>query len=411
MMRSMFAGVSGLRAHQLMMDVVSNNIANVNTSGFKASRVLFADSFSQTLRNAAGAAADEAAVNPLQVGLGVMVRTTATQFSTGSFQLTERPFDSAISGDGFFIVSVNGDEMFTRAGSFTTDAYGNLVDGSGGVVQGWLADANGRLDAVGALKDINFNAYQTIPAQASQTMSLRGSLTPQTPVGEVVQTVAKLVDGLGVENRVNVRFEKTAPNSWDMQLLDDANNQIGATVSMQFDPVDGSLISPTTPPTMTFTPLTSGADPFNFTIDLGTRGNGLQQYGGVNIVSITQDGRGPGVLRDYAIAENGKISARYDNGLITDIAQLAVATFGNNEGLQKVGESHYRSSQVSGEPVRGIAGANGAGEIRSGVLEMSNVDLAREFTDMILAQRGFQANSRVISTSDDMIQELVNLKR
>jgi len=411
-MRSMFSGVSGLRAHQLMMDVVSNNIANVNSNGFKANRVLFADTFSQTLRNAAGVARNDASVNPLQVGLGVTVRATAAQFTTGSFQLTDRPFDTAISGDGFFIVNVDGDELYTRSGSFSIDAFNNLVDGSGGLVQGWLADPDtSQLVPVGALRSINFNDYQSIPAQATQTLGIIGQLAPNTAVGTTVESVAKVIDGLGTENQLKVTFTKTGANTWDMNLYDATNAAVGSTVALEFDPASGNLVLPATPPTVTFTPPSSGADPFTFAIDLTSNSTGLHQYGANTVISLVQDGRGPGALKDFGIAENGRISARYSNGVIKDIAQISVATFANNEGLEKVGETHYRNSQVSGEATRGIAGENEAGAIKSGVLEMSNVDLAREFTDLILAQRGFQASSRVISTSDEMVQELVNLKR
>ncbi len=411
MMRSMFSGVSGLRAHQLMLDVVSNNIANVNSNGFKANRVLFADTFSQTLRNAAGVARSDASVNPIQVGLGVTVRSTSAQFSTGSFQLTDRPFDTAIAGDGFFVVNVGGEELYTRSGSFSIDAFDNLVDGSGGLVQGWLAADDGELVPVGALQTVNFNRYQTIPAQATQSLGIVGQLSPTTEIGTTVQSLAKVIDGLGAENQINVQFTKTGANTWDMNLYDAEDNAVGSTVALEFDPASGDIILPTTPPTATFTSPTSGADPFTFSIDLTPQSSGLHQYGANTVVTITQDGQGPGALKDFGIAENGQISARFSNGVIKNIAQISVATFGNNEGLEKVGETHYRNSQVSGEPIRGIAGENDAGSIKSGVLEMSNVDLAREFTDLILAQRGFQASSRVITTSDEMIQELVNLKR
>jgi len=411
MLRSMFAGVTGMRAHQLMLDVVSNNIANVNTGGYKASRVQFADALSETLRNAAGTTASNSAVNPLQVGLGVVVKSTTAQFSTGSFQLTDRPFDSAISGAGFYIVNVKGEELYTRSGSFNLDSTLTLVDGSGGRVQGWMADNAGQLDSVGAVRDINLADYQSVPAQAATSMKVRGSLSVSTNVGTVIDSLAKVVDGLGIENTVTVRYEKVSDNNWTMKLFDDTNTQIGGTVALQFDPASGHLVSPTTDPSFTLTPTTSGADPFTFSVDLGAGNDGLHQYGGTTVVSITQDGRGPGQLRDYGIAADGVISGRYSNGVILDIARIAVATFGNNEGLKKVGEAHYRSSQVSGEAVRGIAGEGNVGDIKSGVLEMSNVDLGREFTDLILAQRGFQANSRIITTSDEMVQELVNLKR
>lgn len=412
MMRSMFAGVSGLRAHQLMLDVVSNNIANVNTSGFKGSRVLFADTLSQTLRNAAGGnGLSDVAVNPLQVGLGVAVKSTSAVYTTGSLQLTDRPLDTAISGDGFFIVDVNGDELYTRAGSFAIDSNKNLVDGTGGFVKGWLADpATNEMSAAGNALRINFSDYGNIAATATSNLTVRGALSAGTPVGGTVETLGKVIDGLGTENQMQLRFEKTSATEWTLTVRDAVGNTVGTT-ALEFSDADGSLVTPTTAPTMTFTPTASGAQPFNFTLDLGSGASGLHQYGNNSSLALNQDGLPAGELRDFGIAENGVISARYSNGEIRDIAQIAMTTFNNNEGLLKVGELHYRSSRVSGEAKATIAGTGAAGSIKSGVLEMSNVDLAREFTDLILAQRGFQASSRVITTSDEMIQELVNLKR
>lgn len=409
MMRSMFSGVSGLRSHQLMLDVVSNNIANVNTTGFKASRVLFADTLSQTMRDASGGAFEEVSVNPLQVGLGVAVKSTAATFTTGSLQLTDRPLDTAIAGDGFFVVKVGGDKLFTRAGSFALDLKQQLVDGTGGILQGWTFQPDGTIQTGTATTNVTLSSYATLPATATSAVTVKGGLSASTPIGATVETLTKVVDGLGTQSQVLFRFTKDTTTAWTMEALDVNGASLG-TSALAFSAVDGSLLTPTTPPTMNLTPV-SGAQPIAFTVDLGNGPTGLHHFGNSTSLSLSQDGREAGELRDFGISEGGVISGRYSNGQLKDIAQIAMARFSNNEGLIKTGEQHYRQSAVSGEPLVTTAGQAATGAIKAGVLEMSNVDLAREFTDLILAQRGFQASSRVITTSDEMIQELVNLKR
>lgn len=410
MMRSMFSGVSGLRSHQVMLDVVSNNIANVNTTGFKGSRVLFADALSQTMRDASGGAFEEVSINPIQVGLGVQVKSTAATFTSGSLQLTDRPLDTAISGDGFYVVNVGGDEQYTRAGSFSLDRNQRLVDGTGGFIQGWMFDGTGPIQTATPPGNLQISDYASVPATATGQVNVRGGLSAQLPIGQEVRSMSKVVDGLGAENALEFIFTKTGATSWTMELRDGAGTSLGTT-AVAFDPADGRLTSPASPPTFTMTPATSGAAPFTFSVNLGDAVTGFRQYGSTSSLAIEQDGRPAGELRDFGISEGGVITGRYSNGQLRDIAQIALAHFANNEGLIKTGELHYRASAVSGQAQIGTPGTDPNGSIKAGVLEMSNVDLAREFTDLILAQRGFQASSRVITTSDEMIQELVNLKR
>lgn len=393
-----------------MLDVVSNNIANVNTTGFKASRVLFADTLSQTMRDASGGTFEEVSTNPLQVGLGVMVKSTSPSFSTGSLQLTDRPLDIAISGDGFFVVNVRGDQNYTRAGSFAMDRSQNMVDGTGGFVQGWMFDQNGNIQTATPPTNVNLSGFSTIPATATKNVTIKGGLSAELAVGQKVRTLTKVMDGLGAENQIAVEFTKTAPTAWTMEVFD-ANNASLGTSSLTFDPTDGHLTGPATAPNFSLNPA-NGASPINFKLDLGFgKNDALRQYGSSSSLSLAQDGRTAGELRDFGVSENGVITGRYSNGQLRDIAQIAIARFANNEGLLKEGELHYRASAVSGQAQIGVGGQNALGTMKAGVLEMSNVDLAREFTDLILAQRGFQASSRVITTSDEMIQELVNLKR
>jgi flagellar hook protein FlgE len=285
MLRSLFSGISGLRANQTMLDVVGNNIANANTAGFKASTVLFQDTLSQMMIGATGANADRGGTNPIQVGLGVQVAATHTNFQQGSSQVTGRATDLMIQGDGFFVVQRGGETLYTRAGAFSFDEAGDLTTTKGGNrVQGYLLDAAG--DPTGGLVDISLDTANAVPA---------------VPVG----------------------------------------------------------------------------------------------------VEMTS----------YEIGANGMVSANFDDGVRRDLCQLAIADFNNPMGLNKIGETAFKESANSGTPQLGVAGEGRRGTLMGNALEMSNVDLAAEFTNLILAQRGFQASSRVITTSDQVLEDLVNIKR
>lgn len=269
MLRSLFTGISGLKAHQTMLDVTGNNIANVNTNGFKSSTVQFQDTLSQMMQGAAAPTATTGGQNPAQVGLGVRMAGISTNFGQGSTQVTGRSLDMLINGDGFFVAQYGNEKMYTRQGSFTLDSDGTLT----------------------------------------------------TLQGEPI---------LGV---------------------DDSKIQV-----VLDDPVEGKLSS-------------------------------------------------------FSIGKDGKITGVYSSGNQKELGQLEVVRFPNPGGLEKNGNSLYRATANTGTPLVGTPDSPGFGSITTGALEMSNVDLATEFTNMIIAQRGFQANSKIISTSDEILQELVNMKR
>lgn len=412
MMRSMFAGVSGIRAHQTMMDVVGNNVANVNTVGFKSSRVLFADALSQLVRGAtAGTGQATGGVNPQQVGLGTRVAGIEKLFTQGGSQLTGIATDVSVQGDGFFAVRSGTEALYTRAGSFSFDNNGNLVDPSGAIVQGWLVGANGQIDRTKPIGDVRVQIGQAIDPTPTTSVSMRGNLSSTTAVGAPpVTTGIDVFDGQGTAQRVTFQYAKTAANTWTVTAIDPSANTIG-TATLTFDPATGRLATPTTPPSFTFTPPGSAA--VTFTLDFGsTGGAGLTQFGTASDAQATnQNGSTSGSLRSFAIGSDGTVSGVYSNGTSRPLAQLALASFTNPKGLIATGDNHFRSSSAAGEALVGPPGVGGRGELSSGTLEMSNVELAQEFTNLILAQRGFQANSRVITTSDEMIQDLVNLKR
>lgn len=408
MMRSMFAGVSGLRSHQTMMDVVGNNIANVNTAGYKSAQVTFEEALTQTLQGPAGSGTSRGGTNPLQIGLGVKVASIDGVFTQGATQVTGRPSDLAISGDGFFILELEGERVYTRAGTFRWDESGNLVAPGGYLVQGWTADTQGNIATQTAVGLINLPLSQVIDPVETAEVQMGGNLSVDLAVGDLHTTSIIVYDSLGEGHELVVEFEKTAANTWDLTgSIAGSPVTLGST-TVTFN-TDGSLASAATISVSGFTP--PGADPI--AIDLILDGNApLVQFGGPGTAeSLDQNGNGIGFLTNFAISENGTISGQFSNGETKVLAMIATATFNNPSGLIRAGETHFSASTNSGEPIVGEPGGGNRGLIAAGALEMSNVDLAQEFTNLIIAQRGFQANSRVITASDELLNDLVNLKR
>ncbi len=407
MMRSMFSGVSGLRSHQTMMDVVGNNIANVNTAGFKASQVTFAETISQVIRGAAGATEVRGGTNPIQIGLGVKLASIDTVYTQGASQVTGRNTDLAVQGEGFFLLQ-NGDERFyTRAGAFSFDENGNLASPGGMLVQGWMAGPNG-INPNDPVTAITLPVGQVIDPRPTSVVDFGGNLSAAADVGTVRSSSITVYDSIGAGHEVQLDFTKTGTNQWS------ASASVGGVVysltpsTLTFDSA-GQLSSPTPLRFSGFTP--PGATPLAFDVDLAGA-NPVVQFGGVNSAeAFGQDGEAIGYLRNFAIADDGSIVGQFSNGLTKVLAKVATATFNNPSGLLGVGDSNFVASTGSGEALVGEPGSGNRGFLSAGTLEMSNVELAREFTNLIVAQRGFQANSRIITASDEMLAELVNLKR
>ncbi|NPV53689.1 MAG: flagellar hook protein FlgE [Firmicutes bacterium] len=411
MMRAMFSGVSGSKAHQVRMDVIGNNIANINTIGFKASRVTFHEVLCQTLKNgAAPVPGGRGGVNPMQVGLGTGVRSIDTFQTQGNLETTDLPTDLAIEGAGFFVVSDGEKQYFTRDGAFKLDAANTLVNPSTGYrVQGWIADAAGHIDTTQPIQDVKIPLGEKMLAKATANVKLRGNLDAGAAVGDTVDVPVEVFDSLGKAYDLTVTFEKVAGGQWSLsasgdgspsitspspaQITFDADGQSGvSTGSLQLNPTGGA----TTPQTVT--------------LDFST----MTQYNtssGSVVSMASQDGFPPGSLEDFSIADNGLITGVYTNGQHQPLGQIVLANFANPAGLERLGSNMYRSSANSGAALIGVATTEARGKIVEGALEMSNVDLAREFTDMIITQRGFQANSRIITTADEMLQDLLTLKR
>jgi flagellar hook protein FlgE len=408
MMRSMFAGVSGLRSHQTMMDVVGNNIANVNTAGYKSAQITFGEAMAQTLRGPAGAGPNSGGTNPLQIGLGVQLASIDGVFTQGATQITGRPTDIAIQGDGFFILQNSTGRNYTRAGAFRWDESGNLVARGGQLVQGWVADAAGNVQTSTSLTAINLPLSQVIDPVETSEIQLGGNLSSDMAVGDIHTTSIVAYDSLGEPQEVLIELEKTGANTWDARATMNGVSLTLSSTSVTFGP-DGALTSAGTISLSGYTP--AGADPIAIDVVLDS-GAPLVQFGGAaSAESVDQNGNAIGFLTDFSIARDGTISGQFSNGETKTLAKIATATFANPSGLIRAGETRFEASVNSGQPLIGEASDGNHGSLAAGALEMSNVDLALEFTNLIIAQRGFQANSRVITASDEVLADLVNLKR
>lgn len=409
MMRSMFSGVSGLRNHQIRMDVIGNNIANVNTVGYKKSRVTFQDMLSQNIRGASAPQGGLGGTNPQQVGLGMTINSVDTIHTQGSSETTGKVTDMMVDGDGFFVVGDGQDNYYTRAGNFDFDSAGNLVNSSGLVVQGWMANAAGAIDTTQPIAGIQIPKGQAIQPRATANAILVGNLDATAVNPDTHVRTITVYDSLGQSHNLNITFTKNAnPLEWDVTISDPGWTVAPAIAGgpVRFDAA-GALVAPAGG-TLTITGTPPNANAVNIAVDVSS----LTGYDAESNVELnSQDGYSSGVLNGYSIDKTGVITGRFSNGLSKQLAQVALSNFNNPGGLLKAGENLYTASNNSGQPQIGTAGSGGRGDISPGKLEMSNVDLSQEFTDMIITQRGFQANSRIITVSDEMLQELVNLKR
>lgn len=456
MMRSLFAGVSGLKNHQTRMDVIGNNISNVNTYGFKYSRVTFHDMLSQTISGAARPEENRGGINPRQVGLGMNIAAIDKIFTQGSLQTTGVNTDMAISGDGFFIVADGQKHLYTRAGTFALDKNGTLVNPANGLkVQGWMAatNADGQkvINPSGTVEDIIVPIYGKVPAKETNYVQYKCNLDSKLPVvpddanafmraSAGVTTNIDVYDQLGNPHRLTLNFWKSGVNEWtasaaitgsELVTLDvpsggNQPNQINGTTRMMltFSP-EGRLVSiadANSPDEINQGKLEANlsyriaGDPTlrNIRLDLGSSGlvEGITQFSSQSTTkAIEQDGHSMGYMESFTIDNSGIITAVYSNGTNQMVGQVATAVFTNPQGLIAAGDNMFEQSNNSGIANIGPAGDTGRGTVVAGTLEMSNVDLSEQFTDMIITQRGFQANSRTITTSDQMLQELINLKR
>ena len=446
MMRSLYSGVAGLKTHQTKMDVIGNNIANVNTVGFKASSVLFKDVLYQTTQSATGATETSGGTNAKQIGLGTGVATVSVSQTPGSSQSTNNPYDLMINGSSFFIVSRGGTNYFTKVGAFKTDD----------LVMGWQVDPEDptqiKRDTVSILRP-EAAENQTAPPEMTSKTYMSGNIASTDPKllsTEGVVTTVSIYDNLGYAYTVKYRITQDAADTslYNIAIdsIKDNNNvdilQNGYTATLgdttvKFDSDTGNFvgmggvagvkatqltITPNDPTKGNVFQDTSSADPtehiLSIELDCSTLTMFSTKGGECDVETIrggtdrTGGGRTVGTLSDVSIDTNGKIYGVYDNGVSKLLGQIAVANFVNPAGLEAIGGSLYKETKASGE-FDGIGQdiSNTGESMTQGVIEMSNVDLSQEFTEMIVTQRGFQANSRIITVSDTLIEELVNLKR
>jgi flagellar hook protein FlgE len=462
MMRSMYSGVSGLRAHQLKMDIIGNNIANVNTVGFKGQRVTFQEVYNQTIKGAGSPQAGKGGTNSQQVGLGISLASIDTFHMRGAVQRTDNTTDLAINGDGFFITSDSADYLsrsYTRAGNFNLDEDGNLVAANGYKVLGYMLDPNTGV-MKSSLEGIKISKATADDAKASTYGPFEGNLNnaiakattapDYTPGAGAVadnldfkgnakwETTYQFIDSLGGKHNIKFTYVRglkpdgtagggdtdwsvfvqdldtgkffvkpTAPTDPYKESADGSTKLDNLAIPITFGS-GGKLTATSTKALNLMIAGKNGAQSFPVNVDLSA----LTQFAGESNAVITKDdGYAQGFLDTYTIGPTGEINAVFTNGQNKVIGRIALAVFKNPAGLDKTSENMYKVTPNSGAAIVGLPGQGSMGALNPGTLEMSNVDISREFTEMISTQRGFQANSRIITTSDEMLQELVNLKR
>lgn len=403
--------LSGLTASSTALSAIANNLANLNTVGYKQTRATFRDLFYQTIGTTGSGDA-------IQIGAGAAVGSVSTVFTGGNVESSGVPTDVAISGEGFFVVQRDGQRQFTRAGNFTVDNDGFLVTQDGYQVLGYGA-TNGTINAGAGLVAIQVGRGQPSAPHATANIAMKSNLDASSAVGTEFSSDITVHDSLGSSHIISMKFTKDATsNQWSYEASIPAAD-VGGTAALvlgsgqlQFDG-NGHLTSPATSPTFTVTSLADGASDLTFKWDLrDSKGSGLmtQMAATSNTTSTSQDGSSSGSLLEFSISPDGLVQGSFTNGTQV-LAQVALASFANPQGLSRVGHNSFESSLSSGQPSVGTPGAGGRGTLAGGSLELSNVDIAKEFAQLIMAQRGFQANARVITTFDEITQETINLKR
>lgn len=417
MLQALLAGVASIKAQQTRMNVIGNNLANVNTTAYKGSRVTFQDMIAQTLRGAGRPSADLGGTNAIQFGLGVLIAGTDVNNEQGSLAATNRPTDFSIQGNGFFMVS-NGDRIgYTRDGAFDLDANGDLVHrATGERMTGWSADpATGLIDTN---QPVGPNSRLTVPIGArtavQQTTSITwaGNLDSRIFAQAGTQSTSAIVrvyDSLGGQHDLSLTLTESAtPNEWDWTVAGTNGDTVAGSGTLVFDPTNGQLLTGS-PASITLTPpVASGVPGFPISLDLGSVSQLATE---MQVNASSQNGFAPGSLSSFSVSTDGIITGLYTNGLTRPLGQISLAIFPNANGLERVGSNLWRNTDNSGVAVVGTPRSGGRGSINSGFLEQSNIDIGNEFTELIVTQRGFQANTKVVTTVDEMLQDLINMKR
>ena len=407
---SFYSSLSGLNANANALSVIGNDLSNLNTIGYKGSAASFQDLFAASV----GATSSQGNGNPIQIGLGTKLAAISQNFGQGSFQGTSNVTDMAIQGQGFFALQTkDGGAGYSRAGNFTISKSGALVDPNGNQVKGW-ARKGVTLSANGPSSPLELDMGTTSPPAATTALTTVTNLNAAATTGTVYSTPVQIYDSLGATHSLLFTYTKAAtPGTWTTSVATDG----GATVSgfpstVQFDS-KGMLVSPTANPVLTLSNWPNGAT--NPPITWNITNAGVSNLTGFSSASATagstQDGYGSGIVRSMTVDQNGVITGSFTNGQTIPMAQVAIANFANIAGLAKQGENMWGETLASGAASIGSANMAGRGSVLGANLELSNVDVAEEFTRLIINQRGYQANSRVVTTADSLLQETLNLIR
>jgi flagellar hook protein FlgE len=410
MIASLYAGISGLSAQATAMTVIGDNIANVNTTAFKSNSSHFANILSSSLGGESSTSG---------VGRGVEFWGASAQWTQGSLENSANSTDLAINGKGFFMVEdQTGSRFYTRAGSFSFDKEGYLVNPDGLKLQGYQLDRNGN---IGSISDVYIPGERISPPSATTEFNFDINLSSTAVAGDTYTTSQTVYDSLGNAVPLTLTFTRqAAARTWAVtgSIPSTAGTGVtfggAASTNIVFD-ATGAMTTPAADVTVALA-LTNGATtPMNLTWDFYSAGVSHGDVTGFSSPSGTtfqyQDGYPAGSLRSIGVDEEGIVTATYSNGEMTPLFQVALVDFPSYDGLTKMGKNLYAESLASGQALPGVVGNGRLGSIAPSSLEMSNVDLAQEFVKMITTQRAFQANSRVITSSDEILQELINIKR
>ena len=420
-MGSFSASLSGMNANQQELAVIGNNLANINTVGFKASDVTFADLVSQSVGGTS--------TNPMQIGLGVTSGSISPNFSQGGVENTGIATDVAIQGQGFLVVGSGANHSYTRAGNLTFDSTGKLVTSDGLAVQGYtqIDPVTNKIIATGQPTDITVPPGVLRQPTATTTMGTVTNLSSTAALASTFNSSVQIYDTLGVAHVATVTYTNTGNGAWSYSMTVPGADVTGGVVgtpsvinsgTMTFDnagqllQVNGAAAADVT---VTGPAWKNGAAATNVTWQLLDPTSGqstITNYAAPSgTSSVTQNGSAAGATNGITIDANGNINASFGAGQTVTVAQLALASFNNANGLVRLGANNFGESQASGTASVGTAGTAGRGTLIGSSLEQSNVDMAQEFTKMILAQRGYQANSKSITVSDQLLMDTLNLIR
>jgi flagellar hook protein FlgE len=404
--------LSGLEADTTALNTIGNNLANLNTTAYKGQTTSFEDLFHQQL-------GESGAGDPIQVGSGTKVGSTSTDFSEGTLlpDANGNTSDMALDGNGFFIVEQNGQQSLTRAGNFTVGNSGSLTTQDGQFVLGYPA-TNGVVNTNTNPAPITLPVGATEGAQATQNISVTANLNSGATVGTTFTTPVEVFDSLGQSHQVSITYDKTATNTWSYSIAlpagDATGTPVNTTGTLTFDS-SGNLTSPTGAISgISFPTMADGASDLTFNWNLNGGGTSplLTQLASANSNGATpQDGFTSGNYTGFTVDPSGVIEAKFSNGNSQTIGQVAVANVANEQGLVSVGGNNFQTTEASGQFVAGVAGTGGRGVVDDSTLEQSNVNISTEFSNLIVAQRAFEANSKTVTTFDTISQDVIAMVR